>query len=101
MAGGKDDDSYLVDSTKEIISEAANQGDDDVRSTISYTLGANVEDLRLVGNADINGTGNGLDNFMLGNEGKNRLDGGAGNSFITLATLINVTNVTADDLITA
>src|SRR6185295_14001614 len=67
MAGGKDDDTYIVDTAKDIVSEAANQGRDEVRSTISYALGANVEDLFLDGNADINGTGNSLRNFMQGN----------------------------------
>ena len=82
MAGGKDDDSYIVDTAKDIVSEAANQGRDEVRSTISYALGANVEDLFLDGNADINGTGNSLRNFMQGNDGQNRLDGGAGNDVL-------------------
>ena len=82
MAGGKDNDSYFVDSAKDIISEVANQGIDDVRSTVTYALAANVEDLRLVGNADVDGTGNSLGNFILGNDGKNRLDGGAGNDVL-------------------
>ena len=48
------------------------------RAAISYTLGANVENLTLTGAGDINGTGNALDNMLTGNAGNNILDGGAG-----------------------
>jgi Ca2+-binding RTX toxin-like protein len=46
---------------------------------LTYTLGANVENLTLTGNAAINGTGNALDNVLTGNSGNNTLTGGAGN----------------------
>jgi VCBS repeat-containing protein len=54
-------------------------GIDTVQSSISYTLSQYVENLTLTGSADINGTGNSLDNIITGNSGNNVLDGGAGN----------------------
>jgi len=60
------------------VTEASAEGRDTVSSSISYTLGANVEDLVLTGTA-ASGTGNALDNVLTGNASSNRLAGGAGN----------------------
>jgi Ca2+-binding RTX toxin-like protein len=49
-----------------------------VSSTVTYTLGANVEDLTLTGTAAINGTGNGLANALTGNSAANVLNGKTG-----------------------
>ena len=46
---------------------------------MTYTLGANVENLTLTGTAAINGTGNALDNILTGNTAANMLSGNAGN----------------------
>ena len=50
-----------------------------MQSAVTYTLGANVENLTLTGTGAINGTGNALDNVLTGNCGNNILTGGAGN----------------------
>jgi len=79
MAGGQGDDTYIVDNVGDTVIELAGQGNDTVRSSVSYSLvGAAVETLVLTGTAAINGTGNGLDNTLIGNSGANTLDGGAG-----------------------
>ena len=77
MRGGTGNDGYYVDSTGDSVIEYAGEGEDTVSSWISYTLGANVEHLRLYGGA-INGTGNALANDIDGNGGNNVLRGEAG-----------------------
>jgi Ca2+-binding RTX toxin-like protein len=78
LIGGLGNDLYIVDATGDIVTELADQGIDQVQSAITYTLGANVEQLLLTGTTAINGTGNGLDNVIIGNSGNNILTGGLG-----------------------
>ena len=61
------------------ILEDKDSGIDTVRASLSYSLGNNLENLTLTGTANVNGTGNKLDNTITGNAGKNVLNGGAGN----------------------
>ncbi len=79
LIGGNGDDTYIVDNASDKITELFGEGNDTVQSTVSYTLSANVENLTLLGNAASSGTGNGLDNIMIGNAAANTLKGGAGN----------------------
>ena len=79
LAGGTGDDVYEVDNLGDTVVEAAGEGQDTVRSRISYALTANVENLSLVGSGAINAVGNALGNVMTGNTNANILDGGAGN----------------------
>jgi serralysin len=83
MAGGAGNDTYYVDNSGDSVTEASNSGTDLVNSSISYTLGNNVEKLILNGSANINGTGNSLANTVTGNSGNNVIDGAAGNDTLT------------------
>ncbi|MBN8779576.1 Ig-like domain-containing protein [Thiobacillus sp.] len=78
MYGGAGNDTYVVDSASDTVTERADEGTDTVKSAVQYTLGNNLENLTLVGSASINGTGNTLNNILLGNDAANILDGGAG-----------------------
>ena len=78
LIGGDGDDTYTVDATGDVVVEAVAQGHDVVQSSVTYTLATNVEDLTLTGIANLNATGNTLNNTLTGNTGANRLDGGAG-----------------------
>ncbi len=82
MTGGAGDDSYYVDNPGDVIVEKAGGGTDSVFATASYTLGANVEHLRLMGTGAIDGTGNDLANNLVGNAAANRLSGAGGNDLI-------------------
>ncbi|AJE21032.1 Rhizobiocin/RTX toxin and hemolysin-type calcium binding protein [Azotobacter chroococcum NCIMB 8003] len=78
LVGGIGDDAYIVDSAADVVVEQAGEGLDSVHSSVSYALSANVENLTLTDTAAIDGTGNELDNLLVGNAGNNRVDGGAG-----------------------
>jgi Ca2+-binding RTX toxin-like protein len=86
MTGGLGDDTYTVDSSSDTITEAINSGTDRVISSATITLSANVENLTLTGLIAIDGTGNILDNTIIGNAAANTLIGGAGNDIINGGT---------------
>lgn len=79
LLGGSGDDEYIVDDSGDAVTERANEGSDTVQSSVTRTLEADVENLILTGSAAINGTGNVLDNVLIGNRGANVLTGGLGN----------------------
>ncbi|NRR31964.1 heme peroxidase, partial [Oxalobacteraceae bacterium] len=80
MIGGMGNDIYHVDQSTDLVSEAADSGNDSVIVTLSsYILAANVEQLSYQGVAAFSGTGNVLNNMLTGGIGNDTLDGGAGN----------------------
>jgi len=95
MYGGAGNDTYVIDNSKDVITENANEGTDTALSSITHTLGSNVENLTLTGTAKINATGNALNNVLTGNTaintltgnaGADTLDGGAGNDILNGGT---------------
>src|SRR5581483_7270970 len=102
MFGGLGDDPYVVDTTLDVITENPGEGADTVQTALTYTLGANLENLTLTGVAAVNGTGNGADNTIVGNGANNtlaglggadHLDGGAGLDTATYAASPTAVNV--------
>ena len=79
MLGGAGNDSYVVNIATDVVNELMNEGSDTVLSGVTFTLGSNVENLTLIGTSVINGTGNTLDNALIGNSANNTLTGAAGN----------------------
>ena len=78
MIGAGGNDTYVVDDAGDVVTESAGAGTDTVQAWLTYALTANVENLTLMGTADINGTGNDLANLLTGNSGANVLIGGPG-----------------------
>ncbi len=94
MIGGTGDDTYVVDNLGDAVSENPGEGNDTVLSSITYTLGANLENLTQSGIGNIGATGNAANNVIIGNAGNNvmsglggadTLDGGAGTDTATYA----------------
>jgi hypothetical protein len=78
MEGGKGNDTFIVDNVLDHTHEHADEGIDTVRSSVSFTLDDDVENLVLTGKAAIGGVGNELANRMIGNSSANFLRGGDG-----------------------
>ncbi len=93
MAGGTGIDTYFVDAAGDVIVEVAAGGTDTVRTKVSYTLAAEVENITLEGSANINATGNTLSNLLVGNAGANILNGGSGTDLASYANAGGTVNV--------
>lgn len=99
MVGGDGQDTFVVDGADDTVTESYvpyydNDPDpiDEVRSSVSWTLGDNLESLVLLGRDRLTGTGNSLENYLTGNDsanlllgltGKDRIYGGGGNDVIS------------------
>lgn len=85
LDGGEGDDTYILDSLNKIIVENTSSGIDTietsmdkVNSSITWTLGDNLERLTLTGTNAIDGIGNALNNRIEGNDAANKLFGNEG-----------------------
>src|SRR5574343_310425 len=79
LTGGAGNDTYVVDTADTIVETSILAKEtDSVLSSATWTLGDNLENLTLLGSADIDATGNTLKNTLIGNSGNNWLDGGQG-----------------------
>lgn len=82
LEGGLGDDTYVVDGLDDVVTEAAGEGFDVIEITgalTAYTLGANLEALRVNTTQAFALTGNALNNVLTSSgTGNDILDGGAG-----------------------
>jgi Ca2+-binding RTX toxin-like protein len=79
--GGAGNDHYVFDNTGDtVIGEASGGGRDTIWSSVDVALEGFdfVEDIRLDGRANLDATGNALDNEITGNKGDNLIGGGGG-----------------------
>ena len=75
LLGGAGDDRYVV-GTGDVLSDSG--GIDTVESSVSWTLGADFENLIFTGTGVTSGTGNDSDNLMIGNSAGNWMRGRGG-----------------------
>jgi Ca2+-binding RTX toxin-like protein len=78
LIGGLGDDTYIVRHSTVTVTESPGAGTDTVKASVTFALGANIENLTLTGSNAIDGTGNSGDNTITGNARDNVLDGGMG-----------------------
>ncbi|CAN7439081.1 hypothetical protein [Rhizobium sp. LjRoot254] len=80
ILGSAGDDTFIIDDSRADIFEVASEGDDTIRSSMSYklTTGQEIEHLVLTGSHNTRATGNDLANQLIGNAGANVLEGMAG-----------------------
>jgi Ca2+-binding RTX toxin-like protein len=78
LVGNDGNDTYTVDNLGvTVLENSVSGGTDNVQSSVTFVLTANVENLRLTGSAAA-GYGNALDNTITGNSANNLLVGNAG-----------------------
>ncbi len=107
LQAGAGNDIYVVDNPGDMVVEQAlysnaaglftvDGGIDLVRSSITYTLTANVENLTLTGTDAIDGTGNALGNVIIGNAAANVMAGLGGDDSYVVDNAGDVVNEAAD-----
>ena len=77
MLGGLGNDTFIVDNGGDAATDTG--GIDIVKASVTYTIGAGIDNLELTGSAGISGNGNTLNNVMTGNAAANTLSGDLGN----------------------
>lgn len=85
LVGGFGNDTYVVENIGDTAVENVGEGTDVVTAQIGWTLGANFENLILLGTAAIDGSGNAAANVLSGNAAANTLTGLAGNDTLMAA----------------
>jgi Ca2+-binding RTX toxin-like protein len=103
LTGGTGSDTYVVGAGDTVV-ELANEGTDHVLSSVNFMLGGNVEKLTLTGTGTISGTGNSLNNTLIGNSAANVLTGGAGHDTYVVAagdTVVELANEGTDHVLSS
>jgi len=85
LIGGSGDDYYIIDNTRDRVVESLSGGIDTIEARVSgYILSDFAENLNLFGTVR-SGTGNSLDNLIVGNAVSNSINGGFGNDTLMAA----------------
>ena len=85
LTGGLGNDTYFLNNPSDVVIENPNAGIDTVVAGFGYSLvGTNLENVTLIGGANLTVMGNGFNNFLTSNSGVNTLTGGLGNDIYVL-----------------
>jgi Ca2+-binding RTX toxin-like protein len=84
LTGGLGDDVYLVDDSRDRVTESSNQGTDKVIVSVlsSYTLPSNFEHLVRSGGGNFTGNGTAAANALTGGTGNDALNGNGGDDIL-------------------
>ena len=82
LYGGIGSDTFYVDDVGDRVIEFYGEGTDLVYTSVDFTLEANVEQLTILGSANLSATGNDFANTMTGNAGDNLIRGGLGGDLL-------------------
>ena len=102
LIGGVGNDTYVLDGIGDSFTENAGEGIDTVMAPYSFNVaGTNIENVTLLGAANLIATGDAGNNVLVGNAGDNVFFGGAGNDTInggnnTLMSFTRPVTPTAD-----
>ena len=78
LIGGTGNDTFMVDNASDVITEAANAGDNIEQTSVSIALATNVQNLTGTGSAALTLTGNTGNDVITGNSGADSIVGGSG-----------------------
>jgi Ca2+-binding RTX toxin-like protein len=85
MTGGAGNDTFVVNSTADVVTDATTTASNTLDSSVSYTLSANVNTLVLTGYTAVTGTSNAGADTLTGNSAADTLVGGAGNDTFVIS----------------
>lgn len=105
MTGGAGNDIYVIYNVGDTVSEMLGGSSDLIRTSVGFSLidtdgaggnGGQVENLQLLGTANLSAVGNAYNNVIYANSGANVIDGGAGTDtlYYVYATTNGTTGVT-------
>jgi Ca2+-binding RTX toxin-like protein len=86
MKGGNGNDTYIVDSTGDVVTEylaSGAGGRDKVLSSVDFRSLGNIEEIVLTGDGATSATGDSIANIITGNGAANRIDGAGGDDTTT------------------
>ena len=95
LVGLGGDDTYHVNNTDDVVTEAENGGYDTVAATVNYTMPANVEALYMYG-SELTGTGSANNDILVSSGGPNTLVGFDGHDTYYVSNTDDVVTEVAD-----